>query len=150
MKSPVELFPGTSWDLSDGSKLTKGDCNHLLIFVQVQLIFVQVVGWARRRSMRATSLAILSFLPILAAPGATLKNLRGTVRAVNPEQGWYALVPDRDPGTRYAPDPPLAEAFRRDGLRVVFSGKLKNLPDGERRWGTPLTVTRIELEKVPK
>ena len=100
--------------------------------------------------MRHICCVVLGCLPVLAGPGAALKNVRGTVRSVNPEQGWYALVPDRDPGTRYAPETPLAEAFRKDGLRVVFSGKLKRLPDGERRWGTPLDVTRIELEKPRK
>ena len=100
--------------------------------------------------MRQFCFAVLGFLPVIAVHGASLKNVRGTVRTVNPEAGWYALVPDRDPGTRYAPEKPLPEAFRKDGLRVVFSGNLKRLPDGERRWGTPLDVTRIELEKPPR
>jgi len=95
-------------------------------------------------------LAIMALAPALMAGGPTVKNQRGTVRAVNPERGWYALVPDRDPGTRYAPDPPLAEAFRQDGLRVVFSGRLKPAPDGVRLWGTPLKVTRLVVEPSKK
>lgn len=97
--------------------------------------------------VRRSFLAVLWILPALAAPGGKLKHVRGTVRAVNAEQGWYALVPDQNPGTRYAPEPPLPEAFQKDGLRVVFSGKLGKLPEGGRRWGTPLLVTRIEAER---
>lgn len=100
--------------------------------------------------MRTISWTLSLLLPAMTLQGASLKNVRGTVRSVNPEQGWYALVPDRDPGTRYAPENPLPEAFRKDGLRVVFSGKSKKLPDGERRWGTPLDVTRIEFEPPRK
>ena len=97
--------------------------------------------------MHRSLLAAIWVLSSLAAPAGHLKHVRGTVRAVNAEQGWYALVPDRDPGTRYAPEPPLPEAFRKDGLRVVFSGKVGKVPEGGRRWGTPLRVTRIEIER---
>jgi hypothetical protein len=92
--------------------------------------------------MRPVILALLLFGPLAAAP-ARVRNLRGKVVAVNAEKGWFGLVPDRDPGTRYAPDPALPEAFRRDGLRVVFSGRVKPSPEGVRQWGTPLEVTRI-------
>ena len=94
--------------------------------------------------MRATCFALLCFVPVLALQGGSLKNVRGTVRAVNPERGWYALVPDRDPGTRYAPEAPLPEAFQKDGLRVIFSGRVKKIPEGGRHWGIPLDLTRIE------
>ena len=100
--------------------------------------------------MRGFLLVLLCALPLAAAPGGILKHLRGTVRTVNAEQGWYALVPDRDPGTRYDPEPPLPEALRKDGLRVVFSGKVKALPEGERRWGIPLELTGIEALRKPR
>ena len=100
--------------------------------------------------MNQSCFAILWFLPVMVVQGGTLKNVRGTIRAVNPEQGWYALVPDRDTGTRYAPEKPLAEAFQKDGLRVVFSGRIKKLPAGDRSWGIPLDLTRIDFEKPRK
>jgi hypothetical protein len=54
----------------------------------------------------------------------------------------YGIVPDRDPGTRYAPDALPAE-FRQDGLRVVFSGVLASPPPDVRLWGTPLKLKTI-------
>jgi hypothetical protein len=51
-------------------------------------------------------------------------------------------VPDADPGTRYAPDA-LAEEFRVDGLRVIFSGEVREPPPHARLWGTPLRLTSI-------
>ena len=63
----------------------------------------------------------------------------------------FGLVPDDEPGTRYAPVEPLAEEFQQDGLKVRFSGEVGSADDmparggrGGRRWGTPLTVTHIE------
>jgi hypothetical protein len=100
--------------------------------------------------MLRTLLAILMLAPVLGAGDRTLQKLRGTVKLVNAEQGWYGLVPDRDPGTRYAPEPPLPEAFRKDGLRVIFSGRLLPADDGTRRWGTPLKVTRMMVEPAKK
>ncbi|MCB1055147.1 MAG: hypothetical protein KDD11_06495 [Acidobacteria bacterium] len=73
-------------------------------------------------------------------PGATLSDIAGHVAKVG-DLGW-ALVPDADPGTRYAPDE-LGEEFHEDGLRVVFSGVLGELARGERRWGYPLHLTSI-------
>jgi hypothetical protein len=56
----------------------------------------------------------------------------------------FGLVPDSDPGTRYAPVKELPEEFCQDGLRVRFSGVLQESPRGVRLWGTPLKVTKIE------
>lgn len=83
-----------------------------------------------------------------------IENVRGTVKKVG--NFGFGLVPDTDPGTRYAPVEPLPEEFRQDGLAVIFSGELGSpdeglsLPDegrgrGQgRRWGTPIRITRIE------
>jgi hypothetical protein len=54
----------------------------------------------------------------------------------------YGIVPDSDPGTRYAPDHLPAE-FEVDGLRVVFSGDVQTPPPGARVWGTSLRLTAI-------
>jgi hypothetical protein len=54
----------------------------------------------------------------------------------------YGIVPDSDPGTRYAPDA-LPREFEQDGLRVVFAGVLTAPPEGVRLWGTPLRLTSI-------
>jgi hypothetical protein len=38
------------------------------------------------------------------AQGAELKDARGVIQEVNAKNGWYAIVPDGDRDTRYAPD----------------------------------------------
>jgi hypothetical protein len=58
----------------------------------------------------------------------------------------YGIVPDADPGTRYAPDS-LPREFQQDGLRVLFAGVLSSPPPGVRMWGTPLRLTSIR--RVP-
>lgn len=78
-------------------------------------------------------------------PPPQVTNLHGAILAVRPDAGWYAIVPDADRGTRYAPDR-LPEAFRKDGLRVVFSGRIGTVDPNVRSWGTPLTLTAIRAE----
>jgi hypothetical protein len=74
-----------------------------------------------------------------------LTNVTGTIEAVNPRAGWFGIVPDGDRGTRYAPDR-LPEDFKKDGLRVVFSGRVGPVDPNARTWGIPLTLTKIERE----
>ena len=73
--------------------------------------------------------------------GDVIENVPGFVQHVR--EDWYGLVPDSDPGTRYAPDS-LPEEFRVDGLRVRFSGIVGEIPPNIRMWGTPLQLTHIE------
>jgi hypothetical protein len=56
----------------------------------------------------------------------------------------YGLVPDRDPGTRYAPSN-LPEAMKKDGLRVAWTGKETEPPEGVRMWGTPYHIDSIRV-----
>ncbi len=58
----------------------------------------------------------------------------------------FGIVPDDDPGTRYAPTEEVMEAFQKDGLRVIFSGTVQGAEDGRsgRRWGTPIALTQLE------
>lgn len=86
-----------------------------------------------------------------AAGEAVLENVTGTVTKVG--NFGFGLVPDDEPGTRYAPTEPLGEEFQHDGLRVRFSGVVGD-PDesagrGGRRWGTPFEVTHIEALDEP-
>lgn len=75
----------------------------------------------------------------------TLTEAIGTIQKVG--DFGYGIVPDADPGTRYAPTDEVPEAFRQDGLRVVFSGTLQSADEGHggRRWGTPIVLTRLEV-----
>lgn len=76
------------------------------------------------------------------AETTTLEDVEGTVVEVG--SFGFGLVPDDDPGTRYAPTEPLPEEFRVDGLPVVFSGEPGDPSEIRgRRWGTPIRVTEI-------
>ena len=74
-----------------------------------------------------------------------LTDIKGTIQAVRPDAGWYAIVPDSDRGPRYAPDR-LSDEFKKDGLRVVFSGRVKPIDPNVRMWGIPLELTEIRRE----
>ena len=75
-----------------------------------------------------------------------INNQRGVIERLGPSAIHLAEVfiihPDDDLAVRYNPIN-LPEAFQRDGLRVVFSGNIKNAGVLDIR-GTPLEITRIE------
>jgi hypothetical protein len=68
---------------------------------------------------------------------------KGTIQLISPDSAWYVIVPDYDKTQRFAPIN-LPENFRRDGLRVIFSGTIGEIPATVRLVGTPLEITRIE------
>jgi hypothetical protein len=78
--------------------------------------------------------------PREASPAPSGREETGTVKQVG--HLGYGIVPDRDPGTRYAPDRLPAE-FQVDGLRVIFSGEETAPPEGARLWGTYFRLTAI-------
>ena len=80
------------------------------------------------------------------AQTGTVTDAHGAIVEVNRQNGWYGIVPDDDRGTRYAPDR-LPDEFKKDGVRVVFSGRIGQIDPNVRMWGTPLTVTAIRLER---
>jgi hypothetical protein len=94
--------------------------------------------------------AVLVALPFLAAC-ASRPSVPATVPALDQQAGTirrvgtfgFAIVPDRDPGTRYVPDRPFPPAFRVDGLRVRFSGTEAEAPEGVRQWGTPYRLATL-------
>ena len=65
----------------------------------------------------------------------------GTIRRVG--TFGFAIVPDRDPGTRYAPERPFPPEFQVDGLRVLFSGTETEPREGVRQWGTPFRLATL-------
>jgi hypothetical protein len=84
------------------------------------------------------------------APGSLdaaqeLTDVRGAIVVVNEQNGWYGIVPDDDRGTRYAPDR-LPDDFKKDGVRLIFSGRVGPIDPNVRMWGTPLTLTSIRPE----
>ena len=69
---------------------------------------------------------------------------KGTIHHISADTDWYTIVPDNDPGTRYAPTN-LGEEFKREGLRVIFSGKVGKIPPDARLVGIPIELTKIEV-----
>ena len=76
-----------------------------------------------------------------AAPAPAVREEAGTIRRVG--SFGYAIVPDRDPGSRYVPDRPFPAELQVDGLRVLFSGTETAAPEGVRLWGTPFRLATI-------
>jgi hypothetical protein len=79
------------------------------------------------------------------AQSDVLKDAKGAIQAVRPDAGWYAIVPDSDRGTSYAPDQ-LSDQFKVDGMRVIFSGRIKPVEPNVRSWGVPFELTSIRRE----
>ena len=65
----------------------------------------------------------------------------GTIRKVGTL--GFAIVPDREPGTRYAPDRAFPPEFQVDGMRVLFSGAVGESPEGVREWATPFRLATL-------
>lgn len=74
-------------------------------------------------------------------PRPRLVGVPGRVLRVN--ERWWALVPEGEPGTRYAPQPPLDAELQIDGLPVVFGGEVAAVPPGVRMFGTPLLSATV-------
>jgi hypothetical protein len=71
---------------------------------------------------------------------ARVEDATGTIRRVG--NFGYGIVPDSDPGTRYAPDR-LPVEFQVDSLRVIFSGVAQSPAANVRLWGTSFRLTAI-------
>jgi hypothetical protein len=75
--------------------------------------------------------------------GDEVNNATGTVQRVSPGADWYVIVPDHDPTERFLPKN-LPDDFRKDGLRVLFSGTIGEIPPNVRLVGTPFELKQIE------
>src|SRR5687768_17648690 len=95
-----------------------------------------------------TLVVVVLLCALVPAQTQELNDVHGAVVEVNRQNGWYGIVPDDDRGTRYAPDR-LPDELKKDGLRVVFSGRVGTIDPNVRAWGIPLTVTSIRVETTP-
>ena len=103
-----------------------------------------LLAWGIATTMLLGVLGCRSVVTI-AAQTPELTDVHGAIEEVNARNGWYGIVPDGDRGTRYAPDR-LPDEFKKDGVRVVFSGRVGRVDPNVRAWGIPLTLTNIEIE----
>jgi hypothetical protein len=78
-----------------------------------------------------------------------VSNEKGTIQLISPEQDWYVIIPDYDDTQRFLPTN-LPDIFKKNGLKVIFSGKICEIPENVRLVGTPLLLTSIEEVKKLK
>jgi hypothetical protein len=75
--------------------------------------------------------------------GDEIINERGTIQQLSATQQWYIIVPDFDPTTRFLPSN-LPEKLKKDGIRVIFSGEIGEIPANVRLIGRPLHLKLIK------
>jgi hypothetical protein len=75
--------------------------------------------------------------------GDKIINERGTIQQLSANQQWYIIAPDFDPTTRFLPSN-LPDEFKRDGIRIIFSGEIGEIPPNVRLIGTPLHLKAIK------
>ena len=73
----------------------------------------------------------------------SVSDAKGTVHRLSPTSRFFVIIPDDDNTQRWHPSN-LPAAFRKDGLRVRFSGRIGEIPENARRVGTPLELTGID------
>ena len=105
------------------------------------------MGVAKLGALAFAFVATLFVLVQAQAP-QELTDVHGAIVAVNQQNRWYGIVPDSDRGTRYAPDH-LPDEFKKDGVRVVFSGRVVEVDPNVRTWGIPLRLSSIRPESAP-
>lgn len=68
--------------------------------------------------------------------------LKGTVKFINLEGGFYGII--GDDGKNYLPIN-LSQEFKIDGTRVKFEGKIRKDILTIYMWGEPIEITKIEV-----
>ena len=77
-----------------------------------------------------------------------VSNETGKIQLISSTQkNWYVISPDYDDTQRFLPDN-LPDIFKKDGLKVIFSGKICEIPENVRLIGTPLILIGIEEVKT--
>ncbi|MES2619778.1 MAG: hypothetical protein V4615_02925 [Bacteroidota bacterium] len=71
----------------------------------------------------------------------TISNVKGTIKFLeNPEIVY--IQPDDNPNGRYISNQ-LPEEYRKEGLKITFSGDVGKIPPNFRMLGTPLRLKSI-------
>jgi hypothetical protein len=73
----------------------------------------------------------------------TVNAVKGTIQQLSPNSEWYIIIPDDEKTQRYVPSN-LPNEFKKDGLRVIFSGKVAEIPRNARMIGIPLELVKVE------
>jgi hypothetical protein len=73
----------------------------------------------------------------------TITNEKGSIHLISPEHEWYVIIPDFNDSQRFLPYG-LPDMFKKNGLKIMFSGKVCEIPENVRLIGTPLELISIE------
>ena len=74
-----------------------------------------------------------------------IKNVNATVKVLNNGE-LYVIVPDSNAGMRYISQQ-LPEEYKKDGLKVTFTGWEGKIPPNVRMTGKPLKLESICIAK---
>lgn len=75
-----------------------------------------------------------------------IKNVKATIKVLNNGELWV-IVPDDNENMRYISQQ-LPEEFKKDGLKVKFTGWRGKIPPNVRMMGTPLKLKSICISKA--
>ena len=77
------------------------------------------------------------------AVGDTLTRMTGTVIQLLDTSDFYVIQPDGMGALHFVTD--LPDDYKKDSLRITFSGVVESIPLNERLTGIPLKLVRIDL-----
>jgi hypothetical protein len=77
----------------------------------------------------------------------SIAKVKGTIKLLSEET--VVIVPDDNPNGRYITEQIPAE-YRKEGLKVVFSGDVAKIPPNARMIGTPIWLKEISVSKKDK
>ena len=89
------------------------------------------------------NLYLVGWLILTSCGGNYVKDATGTIRVLSADHDSNVIVTDSNNRTTYWPKN-LPDGFKKDGLKVVFSGKVGKIPPNAESIGTPLELTKIE------
>lgn len=99
-------------------------------------------------SLVALLLTVFSFAQSDFEWDREIKNEKGKVSVLANGETWV-IVPADNPNGRYISQQ-LPDAFKKDGLAVVYSGWVGKIPPHVRMMGTPLKLSKISVSKADK
>lgn len=76
----------------------------------------------------------------------TIKNVKGTVKFLGDEK-TIIIAPDDNPNGRYISQQ-VPEEYKKDGVKITFSGNVGKIPPNYRMLGTPLKLKCICISKA--
>lgn len=81
-------------------------------------------------------------------PDKTVKKVNATVKAMASGES-FVIVPDDNNSGRYI-TAQLPQEYKKDGLKITFSGVVGKIPPNVRMMGTPLKLTSVCVSKAER